>query len=56
MYSLKSQLPIGTDFVSNANLQNPSDTAASGFYISNAYNSFIGNVASGKNIPKRTTT
>ncbi len=28
-------------------LRNPADSAASGFYITNAYNSFIGNAASG---------
>lgn len=38
----------------------PADTSASGFYVSNAYNSFVGNVASGgwsgfafPNIPRR---
>ncbi len=34
-------------YVANATFLNPSDVSASGFYILNAYNTFIGNVAVG---------
>jgi len=35
------------DVLQSQNLINPADTTASGFYISNAYNRIVGNVASG---------
>jgi hypothetical protein len=38
---------LGENFVSGNGLLNPADTSASGFYISNAMNTFIGNTASG---------
>jgi len=38
---------IGDERVSSADLILPADGAASGFYITNAYNTFIGNAASG---------
>lgn len=37
----------GETFTANASLINPADTTASGFYVSNAMNTFIGNAASG---------
>ncbi|EFA76092.1 hypothetical protein PPL_10671 [Heterostelium album PN500] len=37
----------GDDFTESDSLKQPADVTASGFYISNAWNSFIGNAASG---------
>eukprot|EP01125_Pyxidicula_operculata_P020153 TRINITY_DN7392_c0_g1_i1.p1 TRINITY_DN7392_c0_g1~~TRINITY_DN7392_c0_g1_i1.p1 ORF type:complete len:1411 (+),score=306.06 TRINITY_DN7392_c0_g1_i1:3-4235(+) len=37
----------GDNFVSSDDLKQPADAAAAGFYITNAYNKFIGNAASG---------
>jgi hypothetical protein len=58
-YNLAAQVtPIGTpaqggwcgcanSYIANATFINPSDVSASGFYILDAYNSFVGNVAVG---------
>ncbi|KYQ92567.1 hypothetical protein DLAC_06555 [Tieghemostelium lacteum] len=37
----------GQDFVQSSSLAQPADSTASGFYITNAWNTFIGNSASG---------
>ncbi|KAK5578897.1 hypothetical protein RB653_008572 [Dictyostelium firmibasis] len=37
----------GQDFTQSSSLAQPADVAAGGFYITNAWNSFIGNAASG---------
>eukprot|EP01132_Coremiostelium_polycephalum_P000649 gene649-803_t len=37
----------GEDFTESADLRQPADSAASGFYITNAYNRIVGNSASG---------
>ena len=38
----------GEFFLESPDLLNPADTSAAGFYITNAYNTFVGNAASGE--------
>jgi hypothetical protein len=38
----------GANFIETPSLLNPADSSASGFYITNAMNTFIGNSASGR--------
>lgn len=44
---MKGQSQIGDVTTESTNLILPADSAAAGFYITNAYNTFIGNAASG---------
>lgn len=44
---MRGQSQVGDERTSSADLILPADGAASGFYITNAYNTFIGNAASG---------
>jgi hypothetical protein len=47
MWNIIMQITDGETFYSSPDLFLPADSSASGFYIPNAYNTFIGNAASG---------